>query len=132
MCSGQNLPVWRVGRVSRPFRLSDFGVCYLSPNKIFSSPLTFFPNKVKNHTTLPTKHFLGIIKKAGNFVLRIKLAAETNEKYEAPEELATNYHDMGEVLAMNYHKFAEDAIGRGSPFPGLPPVGGGFSMFAIG
>ena len=89
---------------------------------------------MKNQTTLPTRHFLGIIKKAGNFVLRIKLTCETDEKYETPEEqqLATNYHDMREVLAMNYHKFAEDAIGRGSPFPGLPPVGGGFSMFAIG
>ena len=84
---------------------------------------------MKSHTTLPTKHFLGVIKKAGSFVLRIKLVAETNEKYDITT-WATNYHDMDEVLAMNYQKFAGDAVGRGVPFRRLPPVGGEYSMFA--
>ena len=42
-------------------------------------------------------------------ILRIKLVAETNERYDITT-WATNYHDMGEVLAMNCHKFAGDAI----------------------
>lgn len=39
-------------------------------------------SRFRSVTTLLTKHFLGVIKDVGDFVLQIKLAADANDKYE--------------------------------------------------